>query len=437
MTDARRAALIVVSLVVIYNANLRGIGSVDTHVTEYLAYSLATTGRADLDDFPELHATGVVRGYVSDYDGRMRSNHPVVPALLAAPAYWSAVATGLIAAEAPSRRRVEAVGKVAASTTTALACGVLFLVIRRRLTPGPAMLLAMAAGLATPFWSTASQALWSHGAGALLLALAMLADDDRPTARQRWRAGGAGLLVTLAAASRPLLAGFAGGLTIAVLVRRDLRQSMAFALGAAAVVGALWLYDDTSPFGPAELGRSRLESPEIHRAVHDVTTAWNPSPMTGLAGLLVSPSRGMLIFMPVAVLAAAGAREAWRDRRGRRWTLLLPTVAFVAGWSSYAVWWGGHSYGPRYAADLVVPLTLLACPVVARLADGSARVGTRAAVGVLLAWSIGVQAIGAFGYPGGNWNGSPADVDRAHARLWDWRDSQIPRTFRALPYRRD
>jgi hypothetical protein len=104
-------------------------------------------------------------------------------------------------------------------------------------------------------------------------------------------------------------------------------------------------------------------------------------------------------------------------------------------WASYSVWWGGHSYGPRYAADLVVPLALIAAPAIGAARALASRRALRAIVAILLAWSVAVQAIGAFGYPGGNWNGTPADVDRAHYRLWDWRDTQILRTLGAVPYR--
>jgi hypothetical protein len=53
---------------------------------------------------------------------------------------------------------------------------------------------------------------------------------------------------------------------------------------------------------------------------------------------------------------------------------------------------------------------------------------------VALAWGIFVQAIGALCYPNGAWNTTPIDVDRAHERLWDWRDQQIVRTMRGGLY---
>jgi hypothetical protein len=442
-SDTRHALLVALVLFVVYNSNARGIGSIDTLVTEYVAYSLATQGRADLNDFPDLHATGLVRGYLSDDEGRTRSNHPLVPALLAAPVYAAAVPLGLLPAEAPPRWRVEAAGKVVASGLTAIACALLFLLVRRRAPPRQAWAITLAAGLATPLWSSASQALWSHAAGAFFLTLGLFLDASRadppgrtaPGRRQVASLVAAGVFLTLAAASRPLLAAFAAGLAISIASRHGARHVIAYGAGVAVITGALWLYDDTSPFGPADRGRSRLESPEIHEVLHGVPSAWSANPVAGLAGILFSPNRGIVVFMPIALVAGLGVRRAWRDGTGDRWRLLLPTAAFVGAWASYSVWWGGHSYGPRYAADLVVPLALIAAPAIGATRALASGPALRVIVALMLAWSVAVQAIGAFGYPGGNWNGTPADVDRAHHRLWDWRDTQILRTLGAVPYR--
>jgi hypothetical protein len=50
--------------------------------------------------------------------------------------------------------------------------------------------------------------------------------------------------------------------------------------------------------------------------------------------------------------------------------------------------------------------------------------------------SVLVQAVGAFYYPSPrnvDWDTSPTDVDVAHERLWDWRDSQLLRLLRNGP----
>jgi hypothetical protein len=99
-------------------------------------------------------------------------------------------------------------------------------------------------------------------------------------------------------------------------------------------------------------------------------------------------------------------------------------------YSLYTVWWAGHTYGPRYALDVLpplVPLAIAGFPVVTR-----SRVLTGIAI-LALAWSVTVSAAGAFIYPAEQWNTDPTEVDRYHERLWDWRDSQIARTFRSHP----
>jgi hypothetical protein len=65
-------------------------------------------------------------------------------------------------------------------------------------------------------------------------------------------------------------------------------------------------------------------------------------------------------------------------------------------------WWGGWSYGYRPIVDAVTLLAFLAIPMVAWV---RARRWRMAAVGVLAAWSLGTQALGAFAYDVRGWNG--------------------------------
>src|SRR5262249_41557538 len=156
--------------------------------------------------------------------------------------------------------------------------------------------------------------------------------------------------------------------------------------------------------------------------------AWAGSIPEGLAGLLVSPSRGLLVYSPVLLFALGGAVLAF----GERVAPLLRWLAGAAGASvlmlaGFSVWWGGHSFGPRLLADVLPILALLLLPVWPRL-QGSRPL--RAVFLVLLGLSVGVQVVGAFYHPSSrslDWNTSPRDVDEAHDRLWDWTDPQILR----------
>ena len=201
------------------------------------------------------------------------------------------------------------------------------------------------------------------------------------------------------------------------------------AAGAVLSVGAVAAYYMLS-FGTLLGGQAALESAAVHQQTHLVDGTFTAVPLAGLAGILISPSRGVLIFCPIVIFAAVGA---WRARHDPHTVvrLTLPVAAFIVAWSQYAVWWGGHSYGPRYLSDIAIPLGVLLGHGLLPLQRGWASVRT-----ALAGWSIAVQLIGVVCYPGGGWNSIPADVDRAHERLWDWRDSQIVRTARAGPYRR-
>ncbi|HET6344356.1 MAG TPA: hypothetical protein VFH51_05450, partial [Myxococcota bacterium] len=154
------------------------------------------------------------------------------------------------------------------------------------------------------------------------------------------------------------------------------------------------------------------------------------APWEGLMGLLVSPSRGVLWFSPFLLLAPWGLRGLAAQPPPQRDATLFAAalgLAFLGVAATWFDWWGGWAYGYRPIVDSM-PLWILACtPAVARCARSRAgRVG----LALALAWSVGVQGLGAFCSDFAEWNeGSPAhpheDIDRHRERLWDVADSQI------------
>ena len=127
-------------------------------------------------------------------------------------------------------------------------------------------------------------------------------------------------------------------------------------------------------------------------------------------------------------MALLGTRAAIvrGDREPFLWCLLAMAVQFAL-FASYSVWWGGHTYGPRYLVD-VLPLGVPPAAL-ALSAPRLPRVRTIGAA-MALAWSIAVAATGAFCYPHDAWNTDPTEIDRDHARLWDVDDNQIVRCWR-------
>lgn len=111
-------------------------------------------------------------------------------------------------------------------------------------------------------------------------------------------------------------------------------------------------------------------------------------PFDGLAGLLVSPGKGLSWYAPVAVLAVAAALKG-RDRR----IYLAPFVLALVLHSPLHDWSGGTGWGPRF---LFPTLPLLSVPLVASwVSPGAPRRWTA----VPLAWGILATAAAVWTHP--------------------------------------
>ena len=172
------------------------------------------------------------------------------------------------------------------------------------------------------------------------------------------------------------------------------------------------------------------------------------SVLTGLAGLTVSPSRGLLVFTPLAVIAFFGAIRVWRTRpaelrtRKEQEAVLLvryvsvAVVVTILVYAKYLVWWGGHGFGPRYLTDLMPFLSLLLglglIPIVTPGRPFNVTLVSGLAL-TLVVYSVAVQAVQAVG--AFCWS-SPWTLDNTRPyvqRLWDYRDSQIVACIRSGP----
>src|SRR6185503_4644320 len=255
-------------------------------------------------------------------------------------------------------------------------------------------------------WSTASQTLWQSETAVFGLALAVLAFAAPDERISGWGAVAIGVGLGLTGATRPQLAPIVAILLAGTWVRSKPRHAAA-ATALVAMFGAALCAANMRWFAHP-LGALPLLQ-EVNSQVHGTGASFNVQ-FAGFAGLLVSPSRGLLIFSPVVLVAAAGIRrsisEGWRS--ALPWCSLA-LAAQYALYGSYAVWWGGHTYGPRYLIDLLpaaVPLAAVAmsAPHVSRPVQVLATLA--------LTWSMTVAATGAFCYPNDRWNSDPLDVDK-------------------------
>jgi hypothetical protein len=147
----------------------------------------------------------------------------------------------------------------------------------------------------------------------------------------------------------------------------------------------------------------------------------------GLAGNLISPQRGLLIWCPIVLMAGAGVVVALR--RGRFDALTAGLVAAVVVYwlviSTLEPWWAGFSVGPRLFTDVVPLLVVLSLPAVGALRRS--RWPVRGMVAALLIFSLFTNERGATRFETQLWNATPVDIHEDPDRVWDWGDLQFLR----------
>ena len=416
------AAAVFAALVAVYNANGREIGNYDSRPTAFAERELLLRRTTSLN-----HVVGQTPAYAGRWgvvlakDGHYRSVYSPVPSLLAAGIAWPLWRAGVVDIRAPLGAAL--IAKTAASVLVALAGALGYLTATLWTSRRNALLVAAGLGLGTGFWSSASQTLWQTETGAFGLSLAILGFCLLRNGRGA-QAAVIGVGLALAGTARPQLAP-----AIAVLLagtwRRAPGRDAALATTIVAMAAAVLCWTNWRWFGHPLGALPLLESvnASLHATRHTFVFGLEP-----FLGLLISPSRGLLIFSPIVIVALAGLPRAVRagSQSPLPW-LAAAAAAELLLYGSFAVWWAGHTFGPRYMLDLLPALVPIAAAGMVAL---DARRWRQLAATAALTWSIGVAALGAFVYPNEQWNIDP-DVDTHHERLWDWRDSQILRCARA------
>lgn len=332
-------------------------------------------------------------------------------------------------------------GKLVASLLTAASAVFVLLAARRWLPLEAASGLALFYGLGTSAFATASQALTQHAPVLFFLAAALWLLDG--AGRRRDLA--AGLALGAAVVCRPHCAVLVAPVALALAWRRR-GVPWTFVCGALPMIAFLLAFDQHYLGHPFRTGQSLLGERFALRTTGSADL-WQTPLLEGLAGLLISPSRGLLVYTPAFALAFAGIGVAWRDARWRAlrpWSLGCGLLLLLS--AKYFNWWGGWSFGYRYLLDAAPVLTLLMVPALVRFAG---RRWLRPALVVGTTASIGVQLVGAFLYDVSGWNAGVTerarpergprlemrDVDDpAHrARLWSIADSQLVHALRLAP----
>jgi hypothetical protein len=284
---------------------------------------------------------------------------------------------------------------------------VLYWVAREALPAGGASALALLFAFGTSAWSVGSRALWQHSPSMLLNSIVLLC----LILLERWRGAAAlaGFAMALAYYVRPtnVVPAAVFGIYLVLLGRRHALEAIA---GAIPVVAAFtWIYLGMygMPLAPYFLPGKMLR---LHSEIP-----------VALAANLVSPARGLFIFMPF--LLALLLPGPWRTRLPgplgtlRPWMLSVVLLQMVVI-ASHDGWWGGFSYGPRYLSDMLPYLMALWIPVPLAYPGRAAR----AAIGALVLASFLIHLRGATSIAVHNWNSTPVSVNEHRERIWDWRD---------------
>jgi hypothetical protein len=410
-------------LSVLYHSNLRPIASGDSFPTSLLPLAILLDHSIQLDRFGpwvELdvpYGTAVVRPRGPHW----YSGYPVAGAILVTPLYLPLLAVPGLGDQPPPLLAAVAriYEKFVAVLVTALSAVLLLLLLDRLTGRAWAWILTLTYALATPAWSTCSQALWQHTTGQLALlgtlhGLSRWA-DSRESRSWLWLAG---VSAALALAIRPtnvaLIVAVAGALA---WVRTPLGEWVRFLLppaiaGLAVTTYNYWVFQHVNG-GYGGLAPGNL--------------------LAGAAGLLFSPARGVLFYAPVFLFALAALLPDARPNLRRNAALAVAcaglALAHFAIISIWPAWEGGYCWGPRLLTEMALPLTILtalATPVFR-------RTRWRAWFAGVVAYCVFIQAVGVYFYPKGNWDHLPQPVNHVRSRLWDWRDNPLRRTLLAGP----
>lgn len=404
--------LLLLPLYVLSTANDFILTSGDNQATRLIAPQIVRTGSVDLTRVAEYredpgHYSAVVRG------DRLLSSFPLGTGLLAVPHALLVLPFSPVPVDPDLAGRWE---KHFSALCLLASTALLFLALRRRFREGPALATSLVFALATTAFSCAGQAMFSTTGEVLCFCVALffLVPEEGGAA-----AGAAGGLALAAAfLCRPSAA--VASVCIVAWVWLEGRRSSALRAGGAFLAGSAvasaWLFLIYGhPLGGYGLMNAQA-------------AAWGATFLTGLAGTLLSPSRGLLVHFPYLLLVPFAFRT-FRDEPRMRplWvTAVAATTATALLSAAYNKWWGGDSIGPRLMTEASPFIAIISLPLWS--AFPRLRFPVRTAAVLLTLFAGLTQVLGTWSLRSATWNGAVV-VDWSPAARWSLRDSQLLATW--------
>ena len=348
------------------------IDSVDGQIRFEVANNILTIGEPVLRD-------PAIRHWGTPAEEKVYAKYGAGASIAALPMVWLG---GL--AEDPFGERRRFFFSLTTPLIAALIAPLMFLfLLALEVDAGRAVVWTLVGCLASLLWPAATTVLDQAQHATLLFAALFFAflggrRDSMPLAAL----GGlcAGLLVNYLESYALLFPAIAVA-TLSGTGSRNRKAALFFAFLAATAVGLLlWGYYNWLCFGdpliPSKLRSGFFSHPSSER-----------TPVGALAGLLLSPGKGVLLYSPTVVLGIMGFRRLWRRQEALAAAVALATVLHLCFMMGIRFWHGDWCWGPRYLV-ILLPLWALAFPFAA---PDRPR---RALAAVLVAASLGVQLLG-------------------------------------------
>ncbi len=364
---------------------------IDVVSTSLLPVSILQRGDFLLDEYRDFFFSAFRSpGFIFERDGHLISRSPVVAAILAIPFYGVPLGSGWLIHPTQDWLTFPPsaffVGKIASIVLSALAALAFFFCARELTSRKLSVGLTLVFAFGTSVWSTNSQGLWQHTPSVLfqLLGIWFILRGHRAGAQAV--APGA-FFFSMATIARPNNIIPAGLFTIYVVLvyRSTLVKWILWAIPPAL---CFFIYNAIYNGSPLVWGYQE-----------GVTQYVTLPQIQAFAGLILSPSRGLLIYSPFFIFAVVGAWMARLEKQ--RLFYGAVTASAVLGFlllCMYTGWDAGWGYGTRYMTDLLPYLTLLLIPVVARMS-----LRWRWVFAGTVVYSFVLQAMGLWDY-GARWH---------------------------------
>jgi hypothetical protein len=398
---------IYVFALVVYLSNKRAITAVDTIPARYLCLSLLRDGDLDLREYKPIKEKLGLSATI-EHNEHLLSLYPVGCPFLGAIYYALGMNAGLQAQE----EGMIWLEKWAAANIGALLVAAFWFLLRKTRARFPVRLIVwLVFSFGSTNWVPCSQGLWQHGAAELFIVLALLAWPVNKGKHDDIRFVLTGLCLGLSVMMRPTFA-ILGPVWLASLFGGK-RRFIPHFLGGLFLGLLPFFYYHLTYFGGV-LGAGYFGQMKSFSAFR---------PLYFLAGHLFSPSRGLLIFSPFFLLVPVSLLPKLRSCRPPVYQTALwgfSCLAIVGVILLFRTWWAGWGYGPRFWSDTLPFLCLLSIPAVEWSWKRNRR---KVVIGLLVLYSIAVQALGAWRYDCG-WD-EAVDVDRHPEKCWDVSDNAI------------